>query len=751
VKKLLMTLGGVGLALGIYLAWNWVNQIQEPAMIMAKDKALHADRTKGPAPSSHHRIRMAVITPPRRPIPDEGPNLAMPAQFCVDRINAEGGIKSTPIDLLVLESENSALDSARAARQAIESGAVAVIGGYASSGALGSAEVLQNARIPMISVSATNPDVTQVGEYVFRVNFVDSFQGAALAEFAYTYLGARQAGLLVNVGNRYSPYLAEVFAEQFGQLGGKVVWHEDYLPGTARYTHLFAGVRDKETDVIFVPGYEGDSAQIVHDARASGIEARFLGGDGWGPAMFDYAGEVVEDGYYTKAWHPAAGLMQGSKDVLESWTEKWGPIRRDATALTFDACSLLFSAMERAEDFSPRSIRDALAATEDFKGIVGSYSFRLQRDPEKPLTVLRMTRPEPALVRVIHPRKVKLGGIFAKTGEAAQVNAMAFEAARYAAEEINRLGGVLGHRIELTEYDNESTVLGSRKGAMQAVQDKVAAVIGASWSSHSSAMAPILQEARIPMVTPISTSPEVTRIGDCIFRACYTDRLQGKLLAEFALNELKAKRAAVLINTNSEYSLGLARFFRDRFGKNGQVVLELDYLQRTTDFRSLLEKVQAAEPDVVFVPGYPRDSVYIIRQARQMGIQSAILGADGWNDVMYEYAGGELEGSYYSQHWHPEVPDNRSRAFYERYSAKHRMFRAGLVALTYDTVRLIADAIRRAGSVEAEDIRAALAGTKDFNGITGRIEFDENRDPRSKPLVIARFGKDKSVFHQWIH
>jgi branched-chain amino acid transport system substrate-binding protein len=362
-----------------------------------------------------------------------------------------------------------------------------------------------------------------------------------------------------------------------------------------------------------------------------------------------------------------------------------------------------------------------------------------------------MTRPEPALVKVIHPKRVNLGVIFAKTGEAAQVNAMAFEAARYAAEEINRLGGVMGHRLELIEYDNESTVLGSRKAALQAVQDQVAAVIGASWSSHSSAMAPVLQQARIPMVTPISTSPEITRVGDCIFRACYTDHLQGKLLAEFALEELKARKAAVLINANSEYSLGLARFFRDRFSEKGQVILELDYLQSTTDFRSFLEKVQAAQPDMVFVPGYPRDSVYIIRQARQMGILSALLGADGWTDVMYEYAGGELEGNFYSQHWHPEVPDERSRAFYEHYSRKHSAFRGGLVALTYDTVRLIADAVRRAGSIQAEDIRAALAGTKDFHGITGRIEFDENRDPRSKPLVMVRFGKDKSEFYKWIH
>jgi branched-chain amino acid transport system substrate-binding protein len=751
MKKLSVIGAMVCLAVGTYLAWNWVNQIPEPGKFVPQEPADRTEKSDRVALSPRQATRIAVITPPRKAIPDEGPNLGMPARFCVDRINAQGGIRSLPVELVVLESENSALESARAAQQAVESGAVAVIGGYTSSGALASAEVLQKARIPFIAVGATNPDVTRIGEYIFRVNFVDSFQGAAMAEFAYADLGARKAGMVVNVGNRYSPYLAQVFAEQFQQLGGEIRWQRDYLPDPAGYAGLFTDVPRDQADVIVVPGYENDSAGIIRAARAAGIEGTFLGGDGWGPAMFDYAGDQVKDGYYTKGWHPDAGLNQGLQDVLAGWVEKNGPIWRDSTALTLDASYLLFAAMERAEELSPDGIRDALVKTDSFKGIVGSYSFHSSRDPEKPMTVLKLTRPDPVFVKVVHPKRIKLGVIFAKTGDAAQVHQLGFESARFAAEEINRLGGVLGHRIELLEYDSESTVLGSRKAAMQALEDGVAAVVGEARSSNSSAMAPILQSARIPMVTPTSTSPSVTSSGDFIFRACFSDELQGKLLAEFALTDLQANSAAVLTNANSEYSVGLGQFFRDRFNVQGKVVLELDYLQSTTDFKSILERVQDAMPDVVFVPGYSRESVYIIRQARQMGIQAPFVGADGWNDVMYEYTSGELEGSYYSQHWHSEVPDDKSRAFVERYSATHKMVRAGVVALTYDTVCLIADAIRRAGSIKTEDIRIALAKTKGFQGITGKIEFDENRDPLSKPLVILRFGKAASAFHKMVN
>jgi branched-chain amino acid transport system substrate-binding protein len=751
MKKLSAVLVVACLAVGIYLAWDWVNQIPEPGQSASKEVASRAEKSAAAVVSTRQTIRIAVITPPRKAIPDEGPNLGKPAQFCVDRINAQGGIKKLPVELVVLESENSALDSARAARQAVEAGVVAVIGGYTSSGALASAEVLQNAHIPFMAVGATNPDVTRVGEYIFRVNFVDSFQGAAMAEFAYAELGARRAAILVNVGNRYSPYLAQVFAEQFRHLGGEIRWQKDYLPSPVGYAGVFADLPKAEAEVIVVPGYEDDSAEIIRHARAAGLEATFLGGDGWGPVMFDYAGDQVMGGYYTKGWHPDAGLTSGLQDVRESWIEKHGPIWRDSTALAIDACYLLFSAMERAEQLTPDSIRQTLVTTEGFKGIVGSYSYGSSRDPGKPMTVLKLARPDPQFIKLVHPKSVKLAVILAKTGDAAQVNKLGFEAARFAAEEINRLGGVVGHRIELLEYDSESTVLGARKAAMQAVQDEVAAVVGDARSSNSSAMAPILQTARIPMVTPTSTSPGVTRLGDFIFRACYSDELQGKLLAEFALRDLKANSAAIVTNVNSEYSMGLGRFISDRFNRTGQVVLESDYLQSTTDFRSILEMIQAAKPDVVFVPGYSRESVYIIRQARQMGIQATFVGADGWNDVMYEYAGDELEGSYFSQHWHPDIPEEKSRAFVERYSTTHKMFRAGVVALTYDTVSLIADAIRRAGSIKAEDIRIALARTKDFQGITGKIEFDENGDPLTKPLVILRFGREASAFHKMVH
>ena len=751
MNKLLTTLALAGLALGIFLGWRWVSQVPSPGKNMPASRSLNTENTgtpNEPTASSRPSIRIALIATSIQAGPNRGTDMATPTRFCVDRINARGGIRSLPIELMVLESENTPVDSANAARQALEYGAIAVLSGYTTTVAMASAEVLQKAHVPMIAVGSTNPDVTRTGDFIFHTNFDDSFQGAAMAEFAHDSLGARKTGILVNVGNSYSPYLAEVYAEQFKQRAGQVLWRKEYLPTQSGTGKQISDFPASDPDVIYVPGYEEESAVLVLAARSAGLKATFLGVDGWGPSLADYVGDAVIGSFYTRAWHPDARLVTGLQDVLEAWIEKHGPIRRDITALTLDSCHLLLSALERAEKLTPEDVREELAGTKGFNGIVGSYSFDSERKPAKPLTVVKLEREGPVLVKVVHPKTVKLGYVMAKTGEACTANVVGWEAARYAVDEINRLGGAMGHSIELIEYDNESTELGSVRAATQAAKDGVSAVVGATWSSFSLAMAPVLQSARVPMITPNSTNPDVTRHGNFIFRAGYTDELQGKLLAEFALNDLGARKAVILINSSSLYSVDLGRFIKDRFGIDGVMVSEQDYLQSWTDFSPMLEKVKAANPDVIFLPSYQRDSLYIIKQARQMGIRTTFIGPDAWSDFMYQHAEGELEGCFYSQHWYPDLPNEKSRAFVERYSKTHRQYSEALIALTYDTFHLIADAIRRARSVKPEDVREALAHTDDFHGVTGKIEFDANGDPYRKPMVILRFGKERSAFYK---
>lgn len=346
---------------------------------------------------------------------------------------------------------------------------------------------------------------------------------------------------------------------------------------------------------------------------------------------------------------------------------------------------------------------------------------------------------------------LKIAAVFPKSGSAVtmyeQIGHPAMQGVRFAVAELNTRGGLLGRPVELIELDNESTILGSRQAAEKAVSLKVTAVIGAAWSSHSLAMAPVLQQARIPQITPLATSPDVTKAGDYIFRVCYTDNIQGDLLAMFAHQDLKAKRAVVLVNTGDRYSSGLASFFIARTKKLGGVVLaQEDYNSEATDFLPLLRKVQALKPDIIFVPGTQRDAGYIIRQARGFGIKTLFLGGDGWNEGMYRYGGETIEGNYYCTHWHMQSDNPRSRRFVKAFQKTHAGDIIPGTALAYDAVMLLADAIQRAGSSEGAKVRDALAATQSFPGVSGKITFDRDRNPIHKAAVIMRFERGQAVY-----
>ena len=199
---------------------------------------------------------------------------------------------------------------------------------------------------------------------------------------------------------------------------------------------------------------------------------------------------------------------------------------------------------------------------------------------------------------------VKIAAITARTGKANPSNQLHLDGIRFAVQEINQTGGLLGRPIELLEFDNQSTSIGSRHAAIKAVNENVIAVIGAIWSSHSIAMAPVLQRAGIPMISPSSTHPDVTKAGHCIFRVCYIDSFQGAVMAEFAHSDLEAGTAAILTNVNRLYSVGMADVFRQHFlAKGGVIVYSGEYHQETNDFSIHLQHIQRAHPDVVFVPG----------------------------------------------------------------------------------------------------------------------------------------------------
>lgn len=341
---------------------------------------------------------------------------------------------------------------------------------------------------------------------------------------------------------------------------------------------------------------------------------------------------------------------------------------------------------------------------------------------------------------------VTIAVIAAKTGDASTSNLVMFETARFAVDEINARGGFQGHPVAILELDNRSTPLGSKAAAEDAVAQNVLAVIGASWSSHSNAMAPVLQAAGIPMISPISTNQDVTLHGDYIFRACYTDPLQARVMARFARDDLDVKKMVSLINVSRTYSVNLAEYFKQFFTAfGGEILWEGEFLIDSADYRELLIKAMSYSPDALYVPGDYRDSSFIIKQARDMNLDVEILGADAFGMRLFDYIGDAANGCYYTTNWHRDSPLPESRDFVQRYEKERGEIKQTTIPLTYDAVMLLDSAVQRAGSLDRQAIRQALAETTDFKGVSGLITFDENGDP-IKPVVVNKLQNGGITF-----
>ncbi len=336
---------------------------------------------------------------------------------------------------------------------------------------------------------------------------------------------------------------------------------------------------------------------------------------------------------------------------------------------------------------------------------------------------------------------IKIGEFASLTGTEATFGISSHEGTLLAIEEINAAGGVLGKKLELLTEDDQSKAGESATVVNKLVsRDNVIAILGEVASSRSLEAAPICQQNKIPMISPSSTNPDVTKTGDYIFRVCFIDPFQGTVMANFATHTLKAKRVAVFTDVKSDYSKGLAKFFKEQFQANGgEIAVELDYNGNDKDFKAQLTSIKAANPDGVFVPGYYTAAALICVQAKQLGLTVPLFGGDGWESAKLTEIGGDaVEGNYFSTHYSPEVATDVSKKFVENFAKRWPGQKLdALAACGYDSALVLAEAIKRAGTTDGAKVREAIAATKNFEAVTGKISINENRDA-SKSAVILK-------------
>lgn len=349
---------------------------------------------------------------------------------------------------------------------------------------------------------------------------------------------------------------------------------------------------------------------------------------------------------------------------------------------------------------------------------------------------------------------LKVGVVSPITGATATFGQENVNGIKLAYEKIKKAAGNT-RKFDLVIEDDKSDAIESTTATRKLINiDKISAMIGEPTSSLALASAPIVQEAKIPFITPTATNIKVTQVGDFISRACFTDDFQGVVMAKFAVNTLKKKKGLVLIENTSDYSKGLAKSFTDEFLKMGGKLAstdELTYAAKDTDFQSLMRKVKRANPDFIFVPGYYVEVGLIIKQARALGINVPFLGGDGWDSPkLFEIAGSAVKGSYISNHFAPDDKDPVVQNFVKDYKKVYGVNPGGFAALGYDALGIMNAAIQKAKSTKPADINAALVATKDYQGVTGKITFDANRNPK-KAAVVLEAKETGFVFHSKVN
>ena len=346
---------------------------------------------------------------------------------------------------------------------------------------------------------------------------------------------------------------------------------------------------------------------------------------------------------------------------------------------------------------------------------------------------------------------IKVGANFELTGNVANYGNATLEGLQLAIDEANEAGGINGKKIELVYVDDKSEAAESINAATKLISDDdVKVIVGPATTGLVLAETQTATDAKVPIIAPCATSPEATvengKVKPYVFRSCFIDPQQGEVMATFAAKELKAKTAVIYVDNSSDYSKNLAKVFKEKFeAAGGKVVMEEAFLQKDQDFKATLTKLKTANADVMFVPAYYEEVGKIVKQAREMGISSAILGTDGWDDAkVVDIAGADaLNNTFFSTHYSEK--DAEVQGFIEAYKKKYNRAPNVFAALGYDAGKMLVDALKRAGSDDTEKIREALEATKDLKVGTGTISMDTNHNPIKTAVILEMKNGEKEL------
>jgi branched-chain amino acid transport system substrate-binding protein len=344
----------------------------------------------------------------------------------------------------------------------------------------------------------------------------------------------------------------------------------------------------------------------------------------------------------------------------------------------------------------------------------------------------------------------RVGAYLSLSGEDAAFGIFTKDGIELAVDELNKAGGVKGKPIKVLYEDDKSNPQEATNKVLQLIdRDKVVALLGEVTSSRSKAGGIVANRKHVPMITPSATNPDVTKVGPFVFRVCFTDDVQGQAAADFIIDKLGKKRIGVLYATDDLYSTGLAEEVKKELkARGGEIVAEKGFLKKETNFTTYLNELKDAKPDIIYAPIYYNQMTLIARQGKATGLSGGMFaGGDGWDaDELVNDAGEELEGAYFTNFYAPDVPWASAKEFRVKYNDRFHHDPSSNAAMGYDAAMLLADAIGRAKGETPDAIRQAIQDTKGFQGATGAITMDADRNADKSVIVVQIKGKKFTYF-----
>ncbi|MEN6479173.1 MAG: ABC transporter substrate-binding protein [Anaerolineales bacterium] len=719
----------------------------------------------GVPPSPGVPIKIAILAPFSGDVKTFGESTRDGIMMAIDEATAAGW----QIETVMEDSKCDPQEAANAANKVIfENGVHYILGEVCSSASTPVSEIAEANGVVMVTGPSTSEVITvnedgSTKDYVFRACFIDPFQGRVMAQVAVNDLGAKTAGVLYDVGNDYTKGLSAAFIKTFTELGGQIVVEETYTKDDTDFSAILGKVAAANPDVLFLPDYYAKNNLIAAQAKEKGITATFLGGDGWDSP--DLAIEYFEGGYFSNHYSPEdpRPILQ---NFVAAYKAKYGSTPDSFATLGYDAARVLLQGISEAGVDDPSVVKDTLAKIK-YEGVSGTITYDAQHNPVKNAAVIKIENGKQTFFKSVAPTGASesttgtesttaavpkaigvpikiavlapLSGDVKTFGESTRNGAlMAFEEAKAAGWEIEPI-------IADSKCDPQEAANAANKVVFE---DGVHYILGEVCSSASIPISEIAEANGVVQVTPASTSMTVTLNDDdstkeYVYRACFTDPFQGRVMAQVAIDDLGAKTAGVLYDVGNDYTKGLAEAFIKTFTElGGKIVVEETYTKDDTDFSAVLGKVAAADPDVLFLPDYYAKNNLIAAQAKEKGITATFLGGDGWDspDLAIEY----FEGGYFSNHYSPEDPRPVLQAFVAAYKAKYGSTPDALATLGYDAARLLLQGISEAGVDDPEAVKDALANIK-YEGVSGTITYDEQHNP-IKNAAVNKIVNGKPVF-----